>query len=204
MSKQIAEAVEMEFMNEHENKPSTAPNEGENLDNQKSLVRRSTGSKKRHKRAQMSSSSSLHSLVSILKPTNADQRSVPNVSFGDDYNDINLGVSRNSLSVNMNPSLDEASSQLQYNLDGEGSFRIPGGSFSTQTSTIGFRSSFFSVLEKLGVWRSQDLYKTTQNASEIKLPTERKKSRHSVTSLYFRTVYGGKYFLEWNSLILKF
>lgn len=139
----------------------------------------------------MSSSSSLHSLVSILKPTDADQRSVPNVSFGDEYNGMKSGMSKNSLSVNLNPSIGETSSQFQ--MEGDESFRVPGGSFSTQTSTIGFRASFFSVLEKLGVWRSQDLYKAPPNPPEIKLPNERKMPRNSITSLYFRTVYGGKY-----------
>lgn len=162
--------------------------------NRKSLFRRSTGNKKQTIKSKMSSSSSLHSLVSILKPNDADQqRSVPNVSFGDEYNALNTGVSKNSLSVNMNPSIGETSSQLHYQLEGDESFRVPGGSFSTQTSTIGFRASFFSVLEKLGVWRSQDLYKAPTIAAEMKLPPDRKTARSSITSLYFRTVYGGKY-----------
>lgn len=192
------ESVEMDVINKNTNKAFSAPvhslepPENETT-NQKSLFRRSTGSKKRRRRTKMSSSSSLHSLVSILKPTDSDQRSAPNVSFGEDYNDINLGVSKNSLNVNMNPSIGETSSQYNYAIGGEESFRAPGGSFSTQTSTIGFRASFFSVLEKLGVWRSQDLYKPSQNAtSEIKFPTERKAGRSSVTSLYFRAIYGGK------------
>lgn len=187
-------------------KPSSAPAQcleppSDNTINRKSLLRRSTGSKKRRRKTtRMSSSSSLHSLVSILKPTHSDQRSVPNVSFGDDYNDIHIGVSKNSLNVNMNPSIGETSSQFHYAMEGEGSFRAPGGSFSTQTSTIGFRASFFSVLEKLGVWRSQDLYKTPQSTSDIKLPPERKATRNSVTSLYFRTIYGGKYSRESSTL----
>lgn len=195
----------MDFITESNSKPSSAPvhsiESAENESgNQNSLFRRSTGSKKRRRRARMSSSSSLHSLVSILKPTDSDQRSAPNVSFGEDYNDINIGVSKNSLNVNMNPSIGETSSQFQYGMEGEESFRVPGGSFSTQTSTIGFRASFFSVLEKLGVWRSQDLYKSSQNAaSETKFPSERKNVRNSVTSLYFRAIYGGKYkFMQMN------
>lgn len=177
-------------------KPSTAPTQSDEPsnddDNGNSLFRRSTGSKKRRRKpSRMSSSSSLHSLVSILKPNTSDQRSAPNVSF--DYNDINIGISKHSLSVNMNPSIGETSSQFRYAMEGEGSMRAPGGSFSTQTSTIGFRASFFSVLEKLGVWRSQDLYKSSQSASETKFPADRKPARSSVTSLYFRTVYGGKY-----------
>lgn len=193
-----SEAVEMDVIKEHDSKPSTAPEaqteslDDESAENRKSLFRRSTGSKKRYKRARMPSSSSLHSLVSILKPnSNSDQRSAPNVSFGEDYNDINIDASKNSLSVNLNPSIGESSSQFQ--IDGDESFRVPGGSFSTQTSTIGFRASFFSVLEKLGVWRSQDLYKTPPVVIETKFPSDRKKSRNSVTSLYFRTLYGGKY-----------
>lgn len=194
--KKASDIVEMNAIDESDSKPSSAPSQSLTEDNnvagrQKSLIRRSTGSKKR--KAKMSSSSSLHSLVSILKPTDSDQRSAPNVSFGDDYNDINVGVSRNSLSVNMNPSLGETSSQYHYTMEEEENFRIPGGSFSTQNSTIGFRASFFSVLEKLGVWRSQDVYKASQNVNETKVPPDRKTARNSITSLYFRTIYGGKY-----------
>lgn len=196
--KKVSDVVEMNAINinESDSKPTSAPiqplTESNNVaEHQKSLIRRSTGSKKR--KAKISSSSSLHSLVSILKPTDSDQRSAPNVSFGDDYNDINVGVSKNSLSVNMNPSIGETSSQYHYTMEGEESFRIPGGSFSTQNSTIGFRASFFSVLEKLGVWHSQEIYKATQNANETKIPSDRKTARSSITSLYFRTIYGGKY-----------
>lgn len=192
-------AVEMEVINESDSKPSSAPIQS--LANnesscQKFLIRRSTGSKK--KKAKMSSSSSLHSLVSILKPTDPSQRSAPNVSFGEDYNDINVRASKNSLSVNMNPSIGETSSQYHYTMEGQENFRVPGGSFSTQNSTIGFRASFFSLLEKLGVWRSQDLYKASQNTSEPKFPPDRKTTRNSITSLYFRTLYGGKYNLVMN------
>lgn len=189
-----SEMVEMDVMREHDNKPSTAPVQNEPSDddsNMTKLHRRSTGSKKRQKRARMASSSSLHSLVSILKPNNGDQRSVPNVSFGgDEISDT--GVSKDSLDINMNPSFGETSSQMYYGMDGETSFRVPGGSFSTQTSTIGFRASFFSLLEKLSVLRSQDLYKASQTVVEAKTPADRKKSRASVTSLYFRSLYGGK------------
>jgi hypothetical protein len=173
-------------------KPSSAPPDiiQPTID-RKSLFRRSTGNKNNSNKAKMSSSSSLHSLVSILKPNDSDQRSVPNVSFGDKYNDMKAGNSKNSLSVNLNPSIGETSSQYQMECDE--SFRVPGGSFSTQTSTIGFRASFFSVLEKLGVWRSQDLYKASPNPPEARLPPERKTTRSSITSLYFRTIYGGKY-----------
>lgn len=190
------DGVEMDVIKESDSKPSSAPIQSFEKQNnesgrQKSLIRRSTGSKRR--KAKMSSSSSLHSLVSILKPTDSDQRSVPNVSFGDDYNDISVGVSKNSLSVNMNPSIGESSSQY-YTMEGDESFRVPNGSFSTQNSIIGFRASFFSVLEKLGVWHSQELYKATQNPTEVKLPQDnRKTARSSITSIYFRTVYGGKY-----------
>lgn len=194
-ARSASEMVEMDVMREHDNKPSTAPVQSEPSDddsNMTKLHRRSTGSKKRQKRARMASSSSLHSLVSILKPNNGDQRSVPNVSFGGDETS-DTGVSKDSLDINMNPSLGETSSQVYYGMDGEPSFRVPGGSFSTQTSTIGFRASFFSLLEKLGVLRSQDLYKASQTVVEAKAPADRKKSRASVTSLYFRSLYGGKY-----------
>lgn len=185
----------MEVIVENDNhKPASAPANNSQTDdptiNRKSLFRRSTGNKKNTKRTRMSSSSSLHSLVSILKPSDADQRSVPNVSFGDDYNSMKTGVSKNSINTNLNQSIGESSSQFQIECDE--SYRVPGGSFSTQTSTIGFRASFFSVLEKLGVWRSQDLYKAPANVLEPK-PPERKTARSSITSLYFRTIYGGKY-----------
>lgn len=194
------ESVEMEVIIENDQKPSSAPNQSDEAQSddtfpKKCLFRRSTGSKKNRRKTKMSSSSSLHSLVSILKPTDADQRSVPNVSFGEkkseDYN--NIGVSKSSLNVNMNPSIGEASSHFYAMEGGEGSYRLPGGSFSTQNSTIGFRASFFSVLEKLGVWRSQDLYKATTSVSETKFPPDRKTTRNSITSLYFRALYGGKY-----------
>lgn len=161
--------------------------------NRKLLFRRSTGSKRRQTRKRMSSTSSLHSLASILKPTHSDQRSVPNVSFSDEYNDVKVEESKDSLNATRNPSIGESSSQLHYTLDNEESFRVHGGSFSTQASTIGFRSSFFSVLEKLGVWRSQDLYKPKPSTSEEKFTSERKTARNSITSLYFRTLQGGKY-----------
>lgn len=195
--------MEMNDLNENinDNPPSSAINQSTNnsKDDQeidrKSLFRSSTGSKhrkiKHHSR--ISSSSSLHSLVSILKPVNpshAEQRSVPNVSFGDCYNDINVRVSKNSLIANQSNC---SASQFNDGLEmGEGSHRI--GSISTQTSTIGFRASFFSVLEKLGVLKSQDLYKSSQNTSEQKFPiSEHRTARSSITSLYYRTFYGGKY-----------
>lgn len=186
------DALEMKDIKKNNDKPSSAPAARLELpsnDSTKSeLFRRSTGSKKRRRPSRMSSSSSLHSLVSILKPSASDQRSAPNVSFSSEYN--NIGISKNSISVNMNPSMGETSSQ--FAMDGEVSLRAAGGSFSTQTSTIGFRSSFFSVLEKLGVLRSQDLYKASQNSSEQKFQSERKR-RSSIASLYFRALYGGKY-----------
>lgn len=191
-----SEMVEMEIIIEHDShKPSSAPVEiiepNDQTMNRKSLFRRSTGNKRNSNKSKMSSSSSLHSLVSILKPTDADQRSVPNVSFGEEYNSLKTGVSKNSINTNLNQSIGETSSQ--FHMECEESFRVPGGSFSTQTSTIGFRASFFSVLEKLGVWRSQDLYKAPPNLNELKQPPERKTARNSITSLYFRTIYGGKY-----------
>lgn len=188
----------MEVISESDRKPSSAPDQNDETQDvgelpQKCLFRRSTGSKRNRRKTRMSSSSSLHSLVSILKPTDADQRSVPNVSFGEEKSDDykNDGVSKSSL--NVNPSIGEASAHFYAMEVGESSYRLPGGSFSTQNSTIGFRSSFFSVLEKLGVWRSQDLYKATTSVSETKFPPDRKTGRSSVTSLYFRAIYGGKY-----------
>lgn len=196
------DAFEMEVIKENNRKPSSAPAaklELPNNDPAKSseLFRRSTGSKKRRRPSRMSSSSSLHSLVSILKPSDSDQRSAPNVSFRNEFSD--MGTSKNSISVNMNPSLGETSSQFHYAMDGEVSLRATGGSFSTQTSTIGFRASFFSVLEKLGVWRSQDLYKAPQISTEQKLPPEKKGRINSITSLYFRALYGGKYAHDLNA-----
>lgn len=65
------------------------------------------------------------------------------------------------------------------------------GSLSTTHSTIGFRASFFSLLEKLGVYRSQEIYKPTINA-DVKPSMDRRTTRNSITSLYFRKLYGGK------------
>lgn len=187
-----SDALEMEVIKENDG--CKVFDELKDEESPTNLFRRSTGSKRRKKKpTRTTSSSSLHSLVSILKPPHTDQRSAPNVSFGNENNGINNAESKTSLNATFNPSIGESSSQFHYMMEGEGSSRIAGGSFSTQTSTIGFRASFFSVLEKLGVWRSQDLYKTSQNANEAKCPPERKTARSSITSLYFRSLYDGKY-----------
>ncbi|KAG5672680.1 hypothetical protein PVAND_002791 [Polypedilum vanderplanki] len=183
-----------------EDKPLSAPStsifhrhQNEN-EIERSFSRHSTKTRK-HKKHKLSSSSSLHSLVSILKhPMQCDnnqQHSVPNVSFENIENDAKSNLSNS----NTNASIDNSTSQLQYTIEGDElttTKSIPEGSVSiqTQTSTIGFRASFFSVLEKLGIWRSQDLYKTTTATSisgEVKATTT---ARNSVTSLYFRTVHG--------------
>lgn len=153
----------------------------------KALQRRSTGSRKiaRKKTKRMGSSSSLHSLVSILKPPDCDQqqqRSISNVSFGHEnsYNETDMKCSgddnnRNDIEIDEN---------FIHNINGR-------GSLSTTHSTIGFRASFFSLLEKLGVYRSQEIYKQP-TVTEIKTSTDRRTNRNSITSLYFRTIYGGK------------
>lgn len=168
--------------------------------NRRASHRRSTGNCKHSRKSiKMPSSSSLHSLVSILKPTtHSDQQSVPNVSFDDECNEIKSRSDSKS-SINdekTNPSFDNSS---QYHTAVEGdveSFKPTNvhaeGSISTQqSSTIGFRASLFSVLEKLGVWRSQDVYKTT--VSEVKITNERHTARNSIASLYFRTFQGGNF-----------
>jgi hypothetical protein len=164
--------------------------------NRRASHRRSTGNcKHKRKSIKMPSSTSLHSLVSILKPsTYSDQQSVPNVSFDDECNEIkSRSDSKSSINDDRaNLSMDN-SSQYHTAVEGDGESFKPmnphaEGSISTQqSSTIGFRASFFSVLEKLGVWRSQsNLYKAP--TSEIKVS-----ARNSIASLYFRTFQGGKF-----------
>jgi hypothetical protein len=238
--------VDEKLMNFNEMKPHSAPAASTAFDTKlqrdkpiyrKSLLRRSIKIHKNKKiLTEMPSSASLHSLVSILKPTCSDQnqqRSEPNVSFknkndyrkneesiknyddddDDDDDDVNENihaVSKSSINANtITPSIDNSTSQLNYTIECDefSTKAIPNGSLSTQMSTIGFRASFFSVLEKLGVWRSQDLYKPTssQNPSEIRFTTTTSKSnnnnnnaehhttgRSSITSLYFRKLHGGK------------
>ena len=168
-----------------ENKPCSAPLKNNNSDNnsdgvgidRKALHRRSTGNcKHKRKSIKMPSSSSLHSLVSILKPsTDSNRRSVPNVSFDEEYNNIKLSESKSSvIDDKTNPSFDDSTSQYHSAIDGAdvGCFKPMNnhaeGSISTQqSSTIGFRASFFSVLEKLGVLRSEDLYKTPTTDSRF-------------------------------------
>lgn len=185
-----------------ENKPSSAPiknSDGVRID-RKALHRRSTGNcKHKRKSIKMPSSSSLHSLVSILKPyTDSNRRSVPNVSFDDKYNEIKLRESKSSvMDDKTNPSFDDSASQYHSALDGgdTGSFKPINnnaeGSIISQSSTIGFRASFFSVLEKLGVLRSEDLYKAPP--SDSRFTTDKRIGRNSVSSLYFRAVYGGNF-----------
>jgi hypothetical protein len=175
-------------------KPSSAPVrlvEGINM-NRTALQRRSTGNcKRKQKSIKMPSSSSLHSLVSILKatPTDTNQRSVPNVSFDSDCNEIKLSDSVNDEKTTK----DE---HIAVECDGPINSHAE-GSFSTQqSSTIGLRASLFSVLTKLGVWRSEDLYKAP--ASDGKFPSDKRTARSSVTSLYLRSLYGGneKYYFD--------
>lgn len=156
----------------------------------------STGSHKydkKKKHSKMPSSSSLHSLVSILKQdesTQIQQQSVPNVSFVDEnFPQEKLKASKSSVNL----SCENSTSHLQYTMDiGDNIKSVHNGSISTPSSTVGFRASFFSILEKIGIWRSQDLYKTTSaSASEIKCFTsERRAARNSVSSLLFRTFHG--------------
>lgn len=194
-------------------KPYSAPlkkysGDGVGID-RKALHRRSTGNcKHKRKSIKMPSSSSLHSLVSILKPsTDSNRRSVPNESFDDEYNEIKLRESKSSvIDDKTNPSYDDSTSQYHSALDGgeAGSFKPINnhaeGSISTQqSSTIGFRESFFSVLEKLGVLRSEDLYKAPAQ-SDSRFTSDKRIGRNSVSSLYFRAIYGGKFnnFIKFN------
>lgn len=146
--------------------------------------------KKKH--SKMPSSSSLHSLVPILKQYDKTQihlQSTPNVSFEDDFDNENNKKFQSSTNV----SCDNSTSHLQYTIEGDESLKaIPNGSISTQTST-GFSASFFSILEKIGLWRSQDLHKTTPTSTnETKYGTsERRTARNSVSSLLYRTLNGG-------------
>lgn len=165
----------------------------------KKIFRNSSGSNRSNKRkhTKMPSSSSLHSLASILKQydnTQIHQQSVPNVSFEDNFNNEKFANSKASMNACTNISCNNSTSQLQYTIDGdENPKSVINGSISTQTSTIGFRASFISVLEKFGIWRSQDLYKTAPSSTnDIKLFTsERRTARNSVSSLLYRTLHGG-------------
>lgn len=147
----------------------------------KMLQRRSTGSRKqtRKRTKRMGSSSSLHSLVSILKPPDgSQQRSVSNVSFGQDFD-----MKRDEE--------DDTGARNEEDIDDGSAVHAARGSLSTTQSTIGFRASFFSLLEKLGVYRSQEIYKPTIPA-EARPSQDRRTNRNSITSLYFRKLYGGK------------
>lgn len=170
-------------------KPSSAPVrmvEGVNM-NRTALQRRSTGNcKRKRKSIKMPSSSSLHSLVSILKaaPTDTNnRRSVPNVSFDSDCNEIKLSDSVNDEKTTTN---DE---HIAVECDGPINSHTEGDFSTQQSSSIGLRASLFSVLTKLGVWRSEDLYKAP--TSDGKFPSDKRTARSSVTSLYFRSLYGG-------------
>lgn len=148
----------------------------------KMLQRRSTGSRKqtRKRTKRMGSSSSLHSLVSILKPPDgSQQRSVSNVSFGQDFE-----MKRDDEDTG-------ATNEEELDIDDGSAVHAARGSLSTTQSTIGFRASFFSLLEKLGVYRSQEIYKPTIPA-EARPSQDRRTNRNSITSLYFRKLYGGK------------
>jgi hypothetical protein len=197
--------IEMEVINESSRASTSAP-PPQTLDKQhkdqqnqdrcdeihgKALQRRSTGSRKlsRKKTKRMGSSSSLHSLVSILKPPDCDQhqqRSASNVSFGHEnsYNENDMKFSGGDDGEINNRNDIEIDENFIQNVNGR-------GSLSTTHSTIGFRASFFSLLEKLGVYRSQEIYKQP-TVAEIKTSTDRRTNRNSITSLYFRTIYGGK------------
>lgn len=152
----------------------------------KALQRRSTGSRKlsKKKTKRMGSSSSLHSLVSILKPPDCDQqqRSASNVSFGHEYSYTEGDIKCDEEEISNGNELEIDENSIQH---------IGRGSLSTTHSTIGFRASFFSLMEKLGVYRSQEIYKPTVPA-DIKTSTDKRTNRNSITSLYFRTLYGGK------------
>ncbi|KAL7021494.1 hypothetical protein ACKWTF_011893 [Chironomus riparius] len=166
-------------------------NDDDENSQKKKIFRNSSGSHRKNnkKHTKMPSSSSLHSLVSILKQydnTQIHQQSVPNVSFEEKFTNTKTTACPNM-------SCNNSTSQLQYTIDGDENHKSGiNGSISTQTSTIGFRASFFSVLEKIGIWRSQDLYKTTPSSTnDIKFFTsERRTARNSVSSLLYRTLHG--------------
>lgn len=84
-----------------------------------------------------------------------------------------------------------ATTNEEFDMDGSSVAHVGRGSLSTTHSTIGFRASFFSLMEKLGVYRSQEIYKPSI-AAEVKPSTDRRTTRNSITSLYFRKLYGGK------------
>lgn len=185
--------------NTNECKPSSAPTARDtNLDrptgvDRKSLFRKSTSNKKSKRKSKRKSCASLQSLTASLNPSNADLRSEPNM-YKDDYHDISCTASKNSLDNVFDPSIDGSTSQYPYYMASEENFRVGGGSYSTQTSTIGFRASFFSVLEKLGMFRSQEIIKEQQYSNDNRFPSNKgPRDRSSVTSLYFRSLYGGNF-----------
>lgn len=177
-------------------------NEEKNSINRKVSHRRSTGNcKQKQNSIKISPSSSLQSLTSILKPSSHSnlQQSAPNVSFDDERNRVVKSRSISKSSVNDKKTTDNLSQyQTAAEKNGENFKSInmlaADGSLSTQQSTaIGFKASFFSVLEK--VWRrsQSNIYKAP--TSEIKT-SERHTARNSIASLYFRTFHGGKFFTK--------
>lgn len=204
----MSENILLKRLESSNEKPSSAPSTSkyfhrdENCKENKSLEGRILSARHstkvyRNKHQKMPSSSSLHSLVSILKqPSMQDesqhQRSVPNVSFVNNDNDAKSNLSTS----NTNASIDNSTSQLQYTIEGDEltTKSIPDGSVSTHTSTIGFRASFFSFFEKLGVkHHSQDFYRTSIPTQSHDASRISNGGRNSVTSLFFRTIYGGNY-----------
>ena len=162
---------------------------------EKTSHRRSTENYKHRRKSRMPSSSSLRSLSSILKPsTHSDQYCVSFVDELKRENDSKTSISDEKITNFFSESSSQFHSAIENNADAE-SFKpmnvVAEGSVSTQqSSTTGLRASFFYVLEKLGVIRSEE--KTTA-ASEIKAPSERRLTRNSVASLYYRTFHGGKF-----------
>lgn len=192
---QASENVELEVLGVEDNdKPSSAPVISQEVQ-KRSLSRKST-SHRRKKRSQTKSCTSLQNIAGILKHSTSDLHSEPylyssNKNETEDYNEISFNMSQNSSKNNLDPSNDADLSQFQ-GLESEGSYhenvREPTGSFSTQTSTIGFRASFFSVLEKLGVWRNVEQPPMQDRTFDNDPP-----NRHSITSIFFHSLYGGNF-----------
>lgn len=183
------------FIKMDEKPPYSAPTTSSNADeiNRKALYRRSTGNcKQKRKSIKMPSSSS--SLISILKPSNTSDEgggdTIPNLSFDDEYSEIKDVSNQNE------PSPIES----VVVIDGRGGEGVENLTSQQSSSSVGFRLSFFTVLEKLGVFRTEDLYKTQSSDSRFPATTTTERrigrnSRNSISSLYYRAIYGGKFFI---------
>lgn len=196
---QTIESLELEVLGGDDcDKPASAPVVTQGIQ-RRSVFRRST-SHRRKRKSKTQSCASLQNIAGILKHSTSDPHSEPylcssNDHQAEDYNDNSVSMSKNSSNNNL-PSNDATSSQY-HGMESEESYRVPTGSFSTQTSTIGFRASFFSVLEKLGVWRNVEQPQMQERTFDKEPP-----NRHSITSIFFHSLYGGNFINIFGRLLI--